>query len=124
MINNSFRTKVVCPVCNKALSQNNNELNCSECDRIYQIKRGIPDFRNKNDYWCNVSREKMQHLNRTAIKTGDWLNSAREIIPEFANHLFPLYRADSQFLWPTDKNSRILDAGSMWGGITVPLSRQ
>jgi len=65
----------------------------------------------------------MRHLNRRAEETGDWLNSAREIIPEYANHFIPFYRADSQFLWPTNKDSMTLDAGSMWGGLTIPAAQ-
>lgn len=65
----------------------------------------------------------MQHLNCKAEQTGDWLNSAREIIPEYADHFIPFYRADSQFLWPTTENSRILDAGCMWGGLTIPAAQ-
>lgn len=114
---------IICPHCYATLIEDDNRLTCSECSRTYPIRRGIPDFRNKDDYWCNVSRDKMQYLNRRSIETGDWLSSARKIIPEYADHFIPFYRADSQFLWPTDKNSIILDAGSMWGGLTIPAAQ-
>ncbi len=65
----------------------------------------------------------MQQLNLKAEQTGDWLSSAREIIPEYADHFIPLYRADNQFLWPTNKDDRILDAGCMWGGLTIPAAQ-
>jgi ubiquinone/menaquinone biosynthesis C-methylase UbiE/thiamine kinase-like enzyme len=65
----------------------------------------------------------MRYLNRRAEETGDWLNSAREIIPEYSGYFIPFYRADSQFLWPTNKDSIILDAGSMWGGLTIPVAQ-
>jgi 2-polyprenyl-3-methyl-5-hydroxy-6-metoxy-1,4-benzoquinol methylase len=105
------------------LTEDDNKLMCSECNRTYPIRHGIPDFRDEDDYWCNVSREKMRHLNRRAEETGDWLNSAREIIPEYAAHSIPFCRADSQFLWPTNKDSTVLDAGSMWGGLAIPAAQ-
>lgn len=123
MINSRLNQLIVCPNCHKTLSEDDNKLICSECNRTYPIRQGIPDFRHKDDYWCNVSREKMGYLNRRAEETGDWLNSAREIIPEYAGHFTPFYRADSQFLWPTNKDSIILDAGSMWGGLTIPAAQ-
>lgn len=123
MINSRLIQLIVCPHCHTTLDEDGIKLKCSECNRTYPIRRGIPDFRHKDDYWCNVNREKMQHLNRRAEETGDWCNSAREIIPEYADHFIPFYRADSQFLWPTNKDSKILDAGSMWGGLTIPAAQ-
>lgn len=124
MIDSTIKNLAVCPQCHSALREENVDgLICSECNRTYPIRMGIPDFRHKNDYWCNVSREKMQRLNNKAEQTGDWLSSAREVIPEYADHFIPLYRADSQFLWPTNKDARILDAGCMWGGLTIPAAQ-
>ena len=123
MTSSSLIQLIKCPHCYATLNENDNNLTCSVCNRTYPIRGGIPDFRQKDDYWCNVSREKMQCLNRRAEETGDWLNSAREIIPEYAEHFQSFYRADSQFLWPTTKDSRILDAGCMWGGLTIPSAQ-
>lgn len=123
MIDFRLIQSIVCPNCYATLAEGDNKLKCSECNRTYPIRQGIPDFRHKDEYWCNVSREKMEYLNRRAEETGDWLNSAREIIPEYAGHFIPFYRADCQFLWPTNKDSIILDAGSMWGGLTIPAAQ-
>lgn len=123
MIDSHLIQLIVCPHCHAILIEDDNKLTCSGCSRTYPIRQGIPDFRHKNDYWCNVSREKMQYLNRRSEETGDWLNSAKEIVPEYADHFIPFYRADSQFLWPTNKDSIILDAGSMWGGLTIPAAQ-
>ncbi len=123
MIDSHLIQLIVCPHCHATLTEDDNMLKCPECNRTYPIRRGIPDFRHKDDYWCNVSREKMQYLNQRAEETGDWISSAKEIIPEYAGHFIPFYRADSQFLWPTNKDSIILDAGSMWGGLTIPAAQ-
>jgi len=123
MIDSCLNKLTVCPYCHSLLEEDNNKLICSGCNRIYLIRRGIPDFREKDEYWCNVSRERMEYLNRRAEETGNWLNSAIEIIPEYASHFTHFCRADSQFLWPTNKDSIILDAGSMWGGLTIPAAQ-
>ena len=123
MITKQLIKITVCPYCHAELKEDNNKLTCFECNKIYLIRNGIPDFRQKDDYWCNISREKMRKLNYTAEQTGDWLNSAKKIIPEYVDHFSHLYRADSQFLWPTNKDSRILDAGCMWGGVTIPAAQ-
>jgi len=65
----------------------------------------------------------MRQLNRLAKDTGDWLGAAKKVLPQYAGHFIPFDRADCQFLWPTAKDSRILDAGSMWGGITIPAAQ-
>lgn len=116
-------SNLVCPDCRCSLIENMEELECPSCYRHYPITGGIPDFRHKDYYWCNVSREKMQKLNRMADETGDWLGSAKKIVPEYGEHFIPFNRADAQFLWPTTQNSRILDAGCMWGGITIPVAQ-
>ena len=123
MSDSSFDNLLVCPNCHSTLENDGTKQTCPGCGSEYKVSRGIPDFRQKDDYWCNVSREKMHRLNQQAKATGDWLSAAREIIPEYADHFIPFYRADSQFLWPTNKCSRILDAGSMWGGLTIPAAQ-
>lgn len=123
MIDSHLVQRIVCPFCHAALAKDDNNLTCSECNKTYPIRQGIPDFRHKDDYFYNVSRHKMESLNRKAKKTSDWFNNVREFIPECVNHFAPFSRADSQFLWPTNRNSRILDAESKWGGLTIPAAQ-
>ena len=122
-MNEIFFGNLFCPKCHSGLMNKVDFLLCSSCSRQYRIISGIPDFREKDEYWCNVSREKMKELNTLAEKSGNWLSTANKLIPQYVGHVEPFYRADCQFLWPTDKDSRILDAGSMWGGITIPAAQ-
>lgn len=119
MKDNIFNDNLVCPKCQSHLIDNDSRLICKSCGQSYPSVKGIIDFREKDAYWCNVSREKMEQLNSLARNSGDWLEAAEKVVPQYADHFKPFYRADSQFLWPTTKDSRILDAGSMWGGITI-----
>lgn len=123
MKDKNFTDKLVCPICHCNLVNNISEFICSSCGRHYPNNKGISDFRERNDYWCNVSREKMEELINLAKDSGNWLKAAEEIVPEYTGHFVPFDRADCQFLWPCTKDSKILDAGSMWGGITIPAAQ-
>ena len=112
-----------CPYCHSRLFLDRGILSCQSCKKGYPIINGIPNFCEKDEYWCNVSREKMLKLNAKARQSGDWLKTAKELIPEYLNAIEPFERADAQFLWPTTSKSRILDAGSMWGGLTIPVAQ-
>lgn len=114
---------LICPYCHGGLSLQEKTLLCQSCNKEYPIIDGIPNFCQKNEYWCNVSREKMQELNAKARESGDWLKTAKELIPDYLGAIEPFDRADAQFLWPTTGESRILDAGSMWGGLTIPVAQ-
>ena len=114
---------LICPYCNGQLFLREEILLCQSCNKGYPIIDGIPNFCQKDEYWCNVSREKMQELNTKARKSGDWLKTAKELIPDYLDAIEPFDRADAQFLWPTTNKSRILDAGSMWGGLTIPVAQ-
>lgn len=120
----NLKKNLVCPKCRCSLcNDDSGSLFCSSCQGRYNIINGTPDFRKKDEYWCNVSRKKMAILNTLAEESGDWLDAARKIVPEYIGHFASFERADGQFLWPTTKDSRILDAGSMWGGITIPAAQ-
>ena len=112
-----------CVGCGSVIDKSGDFFVCPGCHKKYPIVNGVPDFRLENGYWGNVSREKMRGLNSLASRSGDWLGSARETIPDYLPHFVPLLRGDVQFLWPTDKDSVILDAGSMWGGMTIPAAK-
>ncbi|MFC2006758.1 methyltransferase domain-containing protein [Chloroflexota bacterium] len=114
---------MVCPYCHNALSLQDSTIVCQSCNQSYPLIDGIPDFRQSDDYWCNVSRGKMKELNEKSRQSGDWLTTARELIPQYLGAIEPFDRADAQFMWPTTSDSRILDAGSMWGGLTLPVAQ-
>ena len=122
-VKNTSFDDLVCPYCRSRLLLREEILLCQSCNKEYPIIEGIPNFCQKDEYWCNVSREKMQELNARARESGDWIRTAKELIPEYLEAIEPFDRADAQFLWPTTSKSRILDAGSMWGGLTIPVAQ-
>ena len=119
----NFRVPFVCPYCHNSLQNSGDKLSCSVCNKIYSIFNNIPDFRENDAYWCNISRKKMKKLNDIAQKSGDWFVAAKELVPEYIDHFASFERADCQFLWPCTEDAKILDAGSMWGAITIPAAQ-
>ncbi|HEY41120.1 MAG TPA: methyltransferase domain-containing protein [Dehalococcoidia bacterium] len=114
---------LICPFCHGELSSHERALTCRSCRKEYPVVDGIPSFGQKDEYWCNVRRETMQELNNRARESGDWLKAARELIPQYVEHIEPFDRADAQYLWPVNGESRVLDAGSMWGGLAIPAAQ-
>ena len=96
---------------------------CTNCGEFFTGKGShVCRSRHRGEYWCNVSKEKMEELNKKAQKE-NWLKAAKEIIPEYLEHIEAFDRADAQFLLPITPESRVLDAGSMWGGLTIPIAQ-
>ena len=112
-----------CPNCRLPLIFGSNYFLCEKCKTQYPIKGGVPDFRGGDHYWCNVSPEKMNMLIKRSVETGDWHKSAEELIPQYLSHIDRYDRADLQFMLPISSDSSVLDAGSMWGGLSVPLAQ-
>ena len=112
-----------CPGCHDRLNYNDNNLACQRCQVEYSLQEGIPVFAKKRGYWCTISKEKMHQLISDAKASQDWLAAVEKHIPRYAPHVVPLYRADAQFAFPIDANARVLDAGSMWGGLTIPIAQ-
>lgn len=114
---------LVCPNCHYKLKFDVENFFCEKCQLQFKIKNNIPIFLQSPGYWCNVNRETMNQLINDSEKSGDWLNTAKRIIPKYTNAFIPYYRADAQFLFNVSKDSRVLDAGSMWGGLTIPIAQ-
>lgn len=112
-----------CVTCRSRLTPVTQGLQCASCHVTYPIEDGIPVFAKARGYWCNVSREKMRELINDAEQSNDWLSATNHHIPRYAAAVVPLYRADAQFVFPINSESRVLDAGSMWGGLTVPIAQ-
>lgn len=114
---------LVCLKCGAALTLRGSQMACGGCGAVYRVRDGIPIFTETDEYWCNVDRETMHRVIADAVSSEDWQGAVERHIAYCAPHIVPFYRADAQFLLPIDSGSRVLDAGSMWGGITVPLAQ-
>ncbi|MDG2258399.1 MAG: class I SAM-dependent methyltransferase [Paracoccaceae bacterium] len=55
--------------------------------------------------------------------TEDWRKVLDDEIPYCERHITPKFRGDIQHVLPITSQSVILDAGSMWGGLTIPFAQ-
>ncbi len=113
----------VCPHCYNPLQMEEKRLRCLACNKSYPVLGEIPDFRQRDGYWGIVNRNKMKLLNDKARKSSNWLKAVKEVIPDYYNQFSTYSRADCQFLWPIDNTATVLDAGSMWGWMTLPAAQ-
>lgn len=111
-----------CPHCHRPLVESN-PFRCSSCNRKFMLKEDVPLFTEKTEYWCNIKPEKMLEMIRLSQETGDWLGAAQKVIPRYAHAVIPFHRADAQFYLPISSQARVLDAGAMWGGLTLPIAQ-
>jgi SAM-dependent methyltransferase len=84
---------------------------------------GIADFSNDDFYWGIIPKEEMHKFNMLARKLGyekakkDFKFSLRFDYAESYG------RADFHFLLPLGSSAHVLDVGSGFGNVTIPLSR-
>ena len=118
-------TEYVCPQDKVPLIEKAGELACKKCGTKYIIEDGVPVFTAKENrgYWSNVSRSDMRNIIIESEETGDWQGVVKEKLPKYERHILPIFRGDIQYIFPTNSKSVILDAGSMWGGVTIPVAR-
>ena len=117
----------VCPKEKAPLIRQDEALVCKECGAIYPVEDGVPVFSDKENqgYWSNVPREVMRSVIRRSEETGDWRRVMREdLAKKYERHIAPYFRGDIQYFFPTNSKSVLLDAGSMWGGVTLPVAQQ
>ena len=113
----------VCPSDHSPLVTIDSSLSCPSCGRVYSIEDGIPIFVDNRGYWSNVDRSKMRNVIRLSEESGNWREVLKQEIPDFERHITPLFRGDFHSLSSINSDSVILDAGSMWGGVTLPIAR-
>ncbi len=113
----------VCIDCRINLTHGAEQLVCGQCQTTFSVIEGIPVFAKRRGYWCNVAKDKMHLMIKDAEASGDWLAAVNKHIESYAPHIVPMYRADAQFAFPINSQSRVLDAGSMWGGLTIPIAQ-
>ena len=116
-------TSYICPEDRTSLVLEDSTLVCQLCKTSYEIDDGIPVFAEKRGYWSNVSQETMRRVIELSDSSGDWRTVLKDQIPECERHISPLFRGDIHTVLPISQNSIVLDAGSMWGGITLPLAQ-
>jgi SAM-dependent methyltransferase len=112
-----------CPDDLGRLTSKDDSLECVNCGAKYVVQDGIPVFAEKRGYWSNVPQDTMRRVIELSDSSGDWRTVLKDQIPACERHISPLFRGDIHAVLPISQDSIVLDAGSMWGGITLPLAR-
>lgn len=120
-------TKYICPICNKELLRNDNNISCNFCNKTYKISDGIIDFRKGDEpYWCEVPQPLMTGLLKDVKLTG-WRDALLKLCNSrndkgLFERTAEKNRASWMYLIPISQESTVLDAGSGWGSLTFSLA--
>jgi ubiquinone/menaquinone biosynthesis C-methylase UbiE len=91
------------------------------------VKDGTPDFLGEDFYFGEIERGEMQRLNAHA-RTAGWRRALSEALGESRSHLVQYAaddsRADWRFFAPLSPDAAVLDLGSGWGTLAIPLARE
>jgi 2-polyprenyl-3-methyl-5-hydroxy-6-metoxy-1,4-benzoquinol methylase len=114
-----------CPHCTLNLQEKNEQLHCTSCDQIWDIRSGIPRFVDDIYYWGELPLTLMQEVNACA-QEHDWRTALDTLVkyqyPNIYEYVTDASRADFTYLIPLEKESVILDVGSGWGTISYLLA--
>lgn len=113
-----------CLACGGGLGAAEGALVCGACGKRYEVRRGIPVFLGRARYWGNVGPEAMRSLVADAARDSWQAAMRRHLPPVVWSHVEEPGRADGLFFLPMAPNAVALDAGCMWGGLSVPLARR
>ncbi|MGC1108094.1 MAG: methyltransferase domain-containing protein, partial [Candidatus Acidiferrales bacterium] len=118
-----------CPYCGANLITHTDSLECSSCHHTFDVLEGVPCFKqDKGYYYGEVPQDTMRRL-LAAARAGEWR-------PEFERILegmqYPLYHRQYAISerragwWPLlaiSPESKVLDWGCGWGGISYALAK-
>ncbi len=118
----------VCPQCQSRLSEEKDGYSCSSgCGGKFLIENGVPNFRETEFYWGVLNQEMVSKLVILA-QTKGWKKAFEDSVKKENQSLHDYLLDDSRSIWhcilPLLPQSRVLDIGCGWGGITFPLARE
>lgn len=112
-----------CPDCRNILRRDGQQYFCEQCSSHWPIVNDIPNFLGHSYYWSHIPRDKMEHMNRTALKKG-WETALRENMKKhIVDFIIDESRVDFRFFCNINSNDRVLDIGCGWGTFCFVLSR-
>ena len=93
----------------------------------YPIIDGVPDFESHDQYYGELPRHVMRTLLNEIPELG-WKKTVHKYLAEQSPWAYQIImdetRADWQFLLSLGSTHLVLDIGSGWGTISVPLARR
>lgn len=117
-------TEYICRTCNQNLSENKDKLICSQCDRSWLIKEGIPIFSEKDlDYSREISLDKMKEVNDLSQKIGWEKAQAKVLEKKVQDIILRQGSADWRYLSGAASFERVLDVGCGFGTLSFSFAQ-
>ncbi len=117
-----------CSHCHGSLVESGDAFSCPNCGELAKRKGLIVDFSTDTTYWSYISRSLLVKLVEVAQNEGVKTAFEKVLSPlkekDYLLRLLDEGRGDFRFLLPAASSGCVLDLGSGWGGVTLPLSRQ
>lgn len=118
---------LVCPTCEKTLTELQGKYFCDICGRNWGNIEGIPCFIDKREYWGEIPQGKMLEINLKAKSMG-WkyalIENLKKENERIFNYVVSQHRAKFKYLFSDLANASILDIGSGWGTIAIDLAKE
>ncbi|MBK7920532.1 MAG: class I SAM-dependent methyltransferase [Chloroflexi bacterium] len=117
--------QLTCPDCSSILQEQEQQLICQNCDRIWALTDGIARFVENAYYWGELPQELMRKVN-THAKAHGWISALNTYVKDdyanIYNYVTDANRADFTYFIPLTQDSVVLDVGSGWGTIPYLLA--
>jgi len=118
---------LVCPSCQQGLIKVDNKLECKKCGIFWDVRDGIPIFTTIKPYLSDGTIKWESDIVKSAKKTG-WRNALDASLKYKGFYTYKWMGDDSRVDWsyliPLNSSSVVLDAGSGWGTLSVPLAER
>ncbi len=114
-----------CPTCSSLVQNTGNAYRCAECEKDYPIVDGIPRFLDRPIYWGEFDENVMNELVDNAAKTS-WREAVEFLYkpnPVLHQYIADGGRARWRLVMDVDENTRVLDLGSGYGSLSVPMAK-
>jgi len=119
--------KFSCLDCDSLLEESKDSFHCKNCNREWKKRDGIPSFLEEDFYWGNLKKDEMEKLIES-IQKKHWIDVVNEEIKNkkknLSSYIFDEQRSAWRFFCPLNKNSRVLDIGSLWGTLPFNLAKE
>ena len=122
-----MKTELCCPSCFSSLTRLDELIKCPSCGCSWPMRDGVPDFLEEDFYFGEIPRDEMKRLNARVREVGS-RRALEEVLgatnPWLMGYAIDDSRADWRFLAPLTSESVVLDLGSGWGTLAVPIARE
>ena len=116
-----------CPYCKVVIHSVDESFFCEPCNRYFAVREDIPIFNNDTLHYGELPKDEMYQI-LDEIDYDDWKAVIHKHFAQRDPFTYQIImtetRADFQYLFSLNRDSLVLDVGSGWGTITVPVAKR